>query len=91
MAAAPVAVPNKRNEFNRKWLLSADKNRQPFADDLFNTTFSQETVEKVVNDLKELTDKKVSESRRLCEDDHTFSVQLTSFGWLQIPMHLTRM
>lgn len=90
MAATPV-VHTQRNTFNRAWLLKADKNRQPFADELFTTTFSQENVEKVITDLKELTNKKLSESRRLCEDDFTFSLQVNSFGWLQVPMHLTRM
>lgn len=88
---AGPSVATQRNSFNREWLLKADKNRQLFPDELFTTTFSQENVEKLITELKEITNKKVAESRRLCDDDHTFSLQLNSFGWVQSPMHLTRM
>lgn len=88
-AAAAAAQPPR--PFNLKWLLSADKNRQHFSDELFNTTFSQENVEKVVQELKTLTTTKIANSYRLCEDDHTYSLQIVTHGWLRVPTHLTRM
>lgn len=87
--AAAAPVPNR--PFNLRWLQAADKNRQHFADDLFNSVFTQESVEKVVQELKTITATKIANSYRLCEDDHTYSVQIASHGWLRVPTHLMRM
>lgn len=88
-AAAAVVVPNR--PFNLKWLQAADKNRQHFADELFNTTFTQENIEKLVQELKTTTANKIASSHRLCEADHTYTVQIATHGWLRVPTHLTRM
>lgn len=90
-AATAAAAATPPRSFNFKWLLSAEKNRQHFADELFNTTFSQESVEKVVEELKTVTANKIANSHRLCEDDHIYSVQITAHGSLRIPTHLMRM
>lgn len=89
-AAAVVAAQPPR-PFNMKWLHQAEKNRQHFADELFNTVFTQENVEKVVQDLKTMTATKIANSYRLCEDDHTYSVQIVTHGFVRTPTHLMRM
>lgn len=91
-AAASATTPaTPPRPFNFKWLKAADRNRQHFADELFNTTFSQENVERVVQELKTVTANKIASSHRLCEDDHIYSVQITAHGSLRIPTHLMRM
>lgn len=87
--AAAAAQPPR--PFNLKWLQSAEKNRQHFSDELFNTIFTQENVEKVVEELKTLTSNRIANSLRLCEDDHTYSLQITTHGFLRVPTHLMRM
>lgn len=90
-AATATATVVPPRPFNMKWLQQAEKNRQHFADELFNTVFTQENVEKVVQNLKTLTANKIANSYRLCEDDHTYSVQIATHGFVRTPTHLMRM
>lgn len=81
----------RRHGYTNEWLVAVNKQKKPFAEELFSTTFSQENVEKVLSELKASTEAKVAASPRLIEEDFTYSVQLTSFARPRVPIHLTRM
>lgn len=77
--------------FTKDWLVTADAAKTAFADDLFATTFSPDTLQKMVNAVKTATENEVSGSTRLLKDDYTYSIQITSHRTPHIPVHLSRM
>lgn len=82
---------NARQGYTRQWLVTANKQRTPFADSEFETTFSTENVNKLLNELKAATEAKISASNRLIDEDYTYSVQVTSQQRPHVPVHLLRM
>ncbi|KAJ6643507.1 Ribosomal L1 domain-containing protein [Pseudolycoriella hygida] len=79
-----------RLAFSQRWLEDNDKERKPFADELFNTVFSKESIQKLVNVVKNATETEVNESRRLLPDDYIYSLQITSQRTPHVPVHLSR-
>lgn len=77
--------------FTKKWLLMADKERTPFPENLFDTTFSRENIEKLVTACRTATEKEVNESQRLLPDDYMYSMHIISHRIPHLPVHLTRM
>lgn len=77
--------------YTRKWLDAADKNRQPFDEDLFSTILSVENVTKILSELKTETSNKIAENQRVIDDDFVYFLQVTSQRTPHIPLHLLRM
>lgn len=77
--------------FSNKWMSQVYIEKPPFPDELFQTTFSKEKLETLVEALKLATDKEVQESIRLLEEDYTYSVVVTSHKVPHVPVHLSRM
>lgn len=77
--------------FSNKWMSQVYAEKPQFPDELFETTFSKEKVETLVEALKLATDKEVSDSIRLLEEDYTYSVVVTSHKVPHVPVHLSRM
>lgn len=82
---------NIRQGYTREWLITANKQRKPFPDSEFETSFSTENVTKLLNELKAATEAKISASNRLIDEDYTYSVQVTSQQRPHVPVHLLRM
>lgn len=82
---------NARQGYTRQWLVTANKQRKPFPDSEFETTFSTENVNKLLNELKVATEAKISASNRLIDEDYTYSVQVSSQQRPHVPVHLLRM
>lgn len=80
-----------RMAFSQRWLEDNDKERKPFSDELFNTIFSKENIEKLVGVVKNATQTEVNQSRRLLADDYIYSIQITSQRVPHVPVHLSRM
>lgn len=81
-----------RLAFSQRWLEDNDKERKPFADELFSDgVFSKENIEKLVSVVKNATETEVNQSRRLLPDDYIYSLQITSQRVPHVPVHLSRM
>lgn len=78
-------------QFSNKWMTQVYAEKPPFPEELFQTTFSQEKVETLVEALKLATEKEVQDSIRLLEEDYTYSVVITSHKVPHVPVHLSRM
>lgn len=77
--------------FSNKWMSQVYAEKPQFPEELFETTFSKEKVETLVEALKLATEKEVSDSIRLLEEDYTYSVVVTSHKVPHVPVHLSRM
>lgn len=76
--------------FSNKWMLKVYDEKPPFPEELFSSQFSKPKLETLVAALKQATDKEVSESTRLLEEDYTYSLQVTCHKVPHVSVHLTR-
>lgn len=77
--------------FSNKWMAQVYAEKPQFPEELFQSTFSKEKVETLVEALKLATEKEVEDSIRLLEEDYTYSVVVTSHKVPHVPVHLSRM
>lgn len=79
-----------KNLFTRKWMLANHKSPAPFQQEKFDTIFSNQSIQKHVEDLKNSVDIELYISPRLLPEDSYIDMEIYSHKHPHIPINLSR-